>query len=425
MPGRNRKENFSEESAFSTSASLHESAAVAEEYLVQNLQQVDLGDVEAPPKEVLKRWLSIKSVISTASSTAIKQQEAMFDMKEQLFTSIGKGFCGEVFDQVGVGRVLKRAFSPQNNQLWNDYIMHMQIQIALSAAFSQSDTSLELHVPEVFHYYTRESGQWWEQNRHRWPSAALREPTDLLESERILPLPKIIRAALINSYFPSHLRPEALSVPTNRHCLIRVYLGIRRGNVAPMATTLQNFQADLTIIDELQLEKKHHACVMAVALAEMHWTVQVDAADVEFVLGTAPEGLKLKPAEVKALTPRTETTGLLNFKRRSVHVFLLDFNHCRPIVMDEAGVTQAVAAFWQNDPYYPRPHPVGHPDEPLWNAFREQYLDQSTRCLNEAAKQLGLAEKFILGVVAEAKRRANSGDGPPHGRRSSRIGPSH
>ena len=77
----------------------------------------------------------------------------------------------------------------------------------------------------------------------------------------------------------------------------------------PMTISLQIFGADLSIIDDLQLKKKHIPCVMAISLAGIHRKVQINPADLEFVLGTAPEGLELKPVEVKALPPRTETTG--------------------------------------------------------------------------------------------------------------------
>lgn len=81
--------------------------------------------------------------------------------------------------------------------------------------------------------------------------------------------------------------------------------------------------------------------------------------------------------------------------------------------MDDAGVKQAVAAFWQNDPYYPRPCPPGHPDAELWEIFEARYLHHSDKKLDSKAQGKNLARQFIDGVVAEAKRRASSEAGPP------------
>ncbi|MCJ1271781.1 hypothetical protein MMC22_011686 [Lobaria immixta] len=372
MASDRRPKIFSGKSSQSAASSLIRSAAIAESYLESEIKELDLNDSQKSARETLQRWLSIKSVISTSSSNAIQQQEAVLDTGKMVFRSIGKGFCAEVFDQVGRGSVLKRAFNPQNHELWNDYTHHVEIYLAVTKAIGQK-LNLDVHVPRVFNYYARDSQDWWEQNRHKWLSATLREPTDLLETEMILPLPRIIRVRRENRNF----QPEF---------------------------SLRNFEADLNILDELHLEKAHHAQAMAICLAEMHWDVKIDAADVEFVLGTAPEKWAPKPAELAKLAPRTDTASSLNFRRRSVHLWLLDFNQCKSIRMDDAGVNQAVAAFWQNDPYYPRPCPPGHPDAELWEIFEARYIHHSDKKLDSKAQGRNLARQFIDGVVAEAKR---------------------
>ena len=108
-------------------------------------------------------------------------------------------------------------------------------------------------------------------------------------------------------------------------------------------------------MDDLALDRFDHANAMAVALAAMHWGAMVDAADVEFVLGTALGDIRLTSAELEAAAPRTGTRKMLNFKKRTVYLWLLDFNQCTKITMDDIGVAKAVDAFWQNDPYFPRP----------------------------------------------------------------------
>jgi hypothetical protein len=49
---------------------------------------------------------------------------------------------------------------------------------------------------------------------------------------------------------------------------------------------------------------------------------------------------------------------------------MLDFNQCKPITMDEAGVVQAAEVFCINDPYFQRPYV----DLELWKAFSGCYL---------------------------------------------------
>lgn len=129
----------------------------------------------------------------------------------------------------------------------------------------------------------------------------------------------------------------------------------------------------------------------------------MDAADVEFVLGTAPEKLAVKAVEIKNLPPRSSTAAPLNFKRRLVHLWLLDFNQCREITLDDRGVTQAINAYWQNDPYYPRPCSPGHPDQAIWDLFSMAYVEHSDLIATDVNVS-SLARKFIDGLVTEAVR---------------------
>lgn len=80
----------------------------------------------------------------------------------------------------------------------------------------------------------------------------------------VLPIPRIIREPLIAHYCVLHGRSIALNDASNRDCLIRVYLEVRRGNrnFRP-EFSLRNFEADLNIPNDLHLEKAHHAQAMA------------------------------------------------------------------------------------------------------------------------------------------------------------------
>ena len=105
--------------------------------------------------------------------------------------------------------------------------------------------------------------------------------------------------------------------------------------------------------------------IMGETLAMMYWYGGIDANDVEFVL--AP--------------PRVDLSG---YKSRTIsnvlgdHVmWLLDFDCCNKISLDEKGVNKAVVAFLRNDPFYPHPNS----SQVLWQAFRGQYLQSSSNVL--------------------------------------------
>ncbi|MCJ1406876.1 hypothetical protein MMC19_000946 [Ptychographa xylographoides] len=402
-----------DDSKISTTPSLV-AATAANTFVVQGLVDLDLNTASTNPRETLRRWLSIKSVLSTSLANNTQQQEDSIDITFQMFPSIGKGFCAEIFDEVSLGRVLKRAFTPHDNQLWNDFRQHTIVRRVVLPAL-ESEPSFNLSVPQVYQYLTRDDEQWWSRNRSKWASGAMRESTDLLETEKILPLAKTIRDSLIAAYCPPNLRPLARDNRENKDCLIRVYLG--RRSIGPLSTrngfSLRNFEADLNILDDLRLEKESHAQAMAIALAAMHWDGKIDACDVEFVLGSARDQQFLNVEEIDRLAPRTSTSTLLDVKKSSVDLWLLDFNQCKGIAMDASGVEQAIAAFWQNDPYYPRPRPRGDPDRPLWEIFRSKYLEQSGKSSNVVALENKLPERFIEEIEREARRRALTGNGPP------------
>ena len=218
---------------------------------------------------------------------------------------------------------------------------------------------------------------------------------------------------------------QAEEDPKNRDCLVRVLLGRRR----PFTPTynegflLRKFEVDLQIVDDLELEKEHHAKSMAVALAVMHGNCETDAADVEFVLGTSPQEVAMTWGEVIEQQPRTESTAFINFKQRAVHLWMLDFNQCDQVAMDNNGVNKAVAAFWQNDPYFPRPQPIGNHNGPLWQVFKQAYLEQSENCKSEIARKRGLPEMFIRELEKEAMRQASTASAPPRGRPPPTSGP--
>jgi hypothetical protein len=64
-------------------------------------------------------------------------------------------------------------------------------------------------------------------------------------------------------------------------------------------------------------------------------------------------------------------------------MWIIDFDCCNPLPMDEEGVEIAARCFWRNDPFYPRPGSSNAADERLWGIFREQFLAVSERMLED------------------------------------------
>lgn len=84
---------------------------------------------------------------------------------------------------------------------------------------------------------------------------------------------------------------------------------------------------------------KQYSRTMAEALATMHWIGGIDGNAVEYIL--APPWGEI----IKADT-------ILNSLGDHC-MWVLDFDLCREMSMDEAGVQQAVRAFQQSEPFYP------------------------------------------------------------------------
>ena len=84
-------------------------------------------------------------------------------------------------------------------------------------------------------------------------------------------------------------------------------------------------------------------------------------------------------------------------------MWILDFDCCRAISLDEVGVEQACAAFFKNDPFYPRPGGGEKADEVLWVAFKRKFLSTSWKILG--GDDVWLAERFMGRVEEEGLLR--------------------
>lgn len=248
-----------------------------------NVDEVQTRKDELAAKSALERWLSVRSILSTTSSNAILQQEAASNAQAQVFRSIGKGFCGEIFEKTGTNRVYKRELK-RDGQLWNDYHWHTRIYGAITSGdIEYGDRAIDnfptLHVPKVYNFITPNGENWWKENLANFSRISPREMTNLLETELIHSLPKLVRQAIITVFCPQKYdKMTVLKDPENQNCLARIYLGVRRpGRSQTEKFSLRNFELDLQALDDLSLEKEHHAREMARALAIMHWKCEVSA----------------------------------------------------------------------------------------------------------------------------------------------------
>ncbi|MCJ1288939.1 hypothetical protein MMC34_000470 [Xylographa carneopallida] len=144
---------------------------------------------------------------------------------------------------------------------------------------------------------------------------------------------------------------------------------------------------------------------MADTLAVLHWEAKIDAEDVEFVLGSRSEVVYNEASSLHKLQKsdwQMETIKKQNSERQSVHMWVLDFNRCQKISMDEKGLKQAVRAFYMNDPYHPRPGSDNTMDEAVWERFSSRYLTASKRILGESE----LPGLFVEMLILEGERRA-------------------
>jgi hypothetical protein len=142
----------------------------------------------------------------------------------------------------------------------------------------------------------------------------------------------------------------------------------------------------------LDLDIESYAKTMTEALAVMFWSAGIDADDLEFVL--AP--------------PRKEYPQESSFQSDFLgthRLWILDFDCCRTISMDEAGVEQAYKAFFKNDPYYPRPGSGEKAEKKVWVVFKMAFLDCSRRIMDEGRDKWYLAEMLMAKIEEEGEVR--------------------
>lgn len=299
------------------------------------------------------------------------------------YRQIGQGFCGSVWAVEGGNTAIKRDDGDSGGSLMNDYKMRKLVLKAADALQNQVSVCIP-RWPDIIKKDS--SPSWWMYNLSRFPTGY--EKCNILFSERIPAFSQNVRDRLINQYCPTSLVAAIKANDADRDCLIRPYLG--RRNIQNEARrgqntfSLRNFPLDLGQAEDLGLPILQYAHAMAEMLAMMHWSARIDASDIEFVLAGAPS------------EPGTGSTYTHSFL--GTHsLWILDFDCCKPLSMDDAGIEQAARAFVRNDPFFPRPSVHGW-DSTLWIEFERRYFECSYAITGVNGDNCQLPMKFIKQV---------------------------
>ena len=399
--------NFSSSSPPPSSTSQHPSEIQASERRPSSQANPE------SPSELLRRALSVRSVVSISSSFAERMNRARtkaVDEKHE-YRIIGMGSCGTVFEIPGTELAIKKGMDTE--AMWNDFLLTNKLHNALADTRDilqdAFPTATLPRVPRCSDFWLPDSKHYWDTDLMKFPQSH-REVGAAFQVDRILPLPQPVREALITLYFDESddIQEEAKNDVGNKHCLVRLCLG---ENETPKQRSecydsLNNFPLRLNMIEDLKLDKAAMAAEMAIALAVIHWEAQVDAMDVEFVIGSAAATLVERRRAYTAdkrsngRPPPSEVHSVADFKQRSMHLWVLDFDKETSFRLIAKEVDKKlVPAFLGNDPYYPRPDV----DEELWKEFSQVYL-RASQVILERKKEptpgmMSLPERFLTKVA--------------------------
>ncbi|USP76518.1 calcineurin-like phosphoesterase [Curvularia clavata] len=309
------------------------------------------------------------------------------------FRCIGRGFCGSVWALETSGSAIKREDGGPGRSLTNDYNMHLKVQCG---ALTYQQPSTPFSVPQC-HQLIEAADPWWETRLPQFPAGY--SACRALVSERIPKVPRAISDKIVDLFCEGNTRlcDFVKNNPDDSSCLIRPYLGRRRrhkqgaSNSRFQRFSLRNVPLHVDQMEALGLDTKAYAETMADALALMYWVAKIDANDVEFVL--AP------PREEQSSEKPVFQSNYLG--RHSM--WILDFDCCRTMSTDEAGVEQACGAFFRNDPFYPRPGSKEEADQQLWKVFKERFIQASRGMLKIESEDKSFLADILISKIEEWK----------------------
>ncbi len=364
------------------------------------------------PAEALRRMLSQNSAISTSSSFAERMQLSRLEFSG-VWEQIGKGTIGKSYQQPGTINIIKR--SEDATVAWHEFLLHKRIYDSFVRLKHQQD--INIRIPKPMDFVVAEDSEWWAGNLAKFPETDKVNPQSGFIMERIMPLHERVRKSLVSLFCPPNLdRNIVLENPANKACLARVYLGRRRTNITggppKRFFSLRNIPLHRDQLEQIYDDDQivAFAATMGKVVAIMYWEVEFDAHDIEFVLGSAPvEDQRPAVEELERMGPQSTMQKVMDFKKRMVHLWLLDFNRVSKLDVAKDPVQKMVEAHVGNDPYYP---PAD--DEVLWPVFKDAYLETSNVVaeLHQGPSWMvdDLPKAFIDGVesILREKREAAS-----------------
>ncbi|KAH7028117.1 zinc finger protein-domain-containing protein [Microdochium trichocladiopsis] len=266
---------------------------------------------------------------------------------------IGMGHCGSVWANdeqssasAGTTFVIKREDCGPGRSIKKEFDMHKIIMAAQHAHRSPAT----IFVPQNRGFLATSDPR-WTNILPRLPNNF--EPCNAIINERIPALGVTGRTTLVHRFCPNTqgLQDWVLKDVNNSDCLARVYLGSRRQQRPKDGPPLRFFKLrdiplHLDQFSELDVDPIPYARAMAEGLAFLWFQARVDANDVEFVLASPPAANQVD----------NNDNAIFESKTLGRHaMWVLDFDCCNPLSMDNDGVEAAARCFWRNDPYYPRP----------------------------------------------------------------------
>lgn len=361
----------------------------------------DLKDM--PAQWILRQCLSLDTITITASSylKSFQSVEYCYDVLGAILLNqptgcelveIGEGLQGAVFEELGrLGAVKKE--KPGNEHrpscLSREYQAHSAVQITFDRYGSVFGPEPRVLVPALSKFCPS-------------PNLALshmefpyphRYPGHMMFMDRILPLTKAVRRALITEFFPQpDGKPPSTSTVErildrlpNKHALARTYFGKQSHifNESESDFSLRNFPLCLEAMERIGMDTRTMARMMGKAFAIMHWGAGIDGDDVEFVLGTYT---------VKGEEPDSALTNG-NIQYRALGYYVLDFGQCS--FVDLAGEVQDIyqafkGAMVTGDNLYFIPNCMRSPN--LFRDFKGAYIEAGQKILDEK----GLQDKFDM-----------------------------
>ncbi|OAP55914.1 hypothetical protein AYL99_10066 [Fonsecaea erecta] len=237
--------------------------------------------------------------------------------------------------------------------------------------------NLHVHIPFPHVLILAHSTNCWAQCSPPFPldETDFCVPSPNLQAERIPSLRQAVRHDLVDKFCTAESAQVAMKTdPAKGICLLRLYLGRRTST----PDNCQNFQIHdfpcyLDQMTTLGLDTHYIAAQIGRALAVLHFETRVDrrirggrrASGGGDSLGGDHLVLGLQPVPTRILCSRRRWAPNLYLARTNLEHY--HQHHChhteRPL-----GTIKCIAAYFANDPYFPRPH---QPE--LWTIFSRTY----------------------------------------------------